>query len=360
MNKEKKKTKGKYAWLLYLLLFFVLFVGFIWLLSIPSTCDKAIEKIESVSTLEDLKQLYQENKNLDCSDFEIKIRDKICESFPDSININGLPKTPTYFNLIIVPDLSGRLKDNIDQIEFDTIVLKNIWHQFISKLITSDTLKGSVKIDLTSDKNETPISRRLCKDNIFRFDTIINIKQDRIDFIEEQTIKFNLLVQKLYSAAQDEKGGADYGNYFREISNPVSSNCKENFRNVIVLLTDGYFELSGGPYYTKLQKEHWDIYNETVNGNLSFNSAFNNSFFRNNLIQPDINRNLPGFEILMLEIRTRPKTNWPPCEKEILLEYWKRWFIQLGVKNKMERDVSFIFHDPNPSVTEVSIKNYFK
>ena len=147
-NQTLKKKKDKKP--IYLLLGFLsFFIIFIFLITRPSTQSKAIDQIQVCSNTNDVKSVYERYKfdlletaedgnKIVSLEFQMAVRNKL-NSFnltEEEIKecIKWLPPAPTSINLIIIPDLSRRIIDTVNnpnQINNDIFVLNTIWKSFV-------------------------------------------------------------------------------------------------------------------------------------------------------------------------------------------------------------------------------------
>src|SRR5438552_826086 len=112
--------KGNKKVLLYLLSFIIIFVVFILILIRPSTQSKAIKEIGTCSNIQDVKAIWYKYRAelIDDEDYKQAVRDRL-KTFGLKQNEiqeikQWLPPKTQNLNLIIVPDLSLRIKDSVN------------------------------------------------------------------------------------------------------------------------------------------------------------------------------------------------------------------------------------------------------
>ncbi|MES2112232.1 MAG: hypothetical protein V4577_25980 [Bacteroidota bacterium] len=118
--------------------FFAVFTGFIYLLTRPSAESLAIDHLKNAGNMTDVQASWDKYKNElgDDEAYLTEVKNKL-NSFhlTDQQTQACLPKPPESLNLIVVPDLSGRINDetnNPGQISNDTLLLNQVWRSFES------------------------------------------------------------------------------------------------------------------------------------------------------------------------------------------------------------------------------------
>ena len=139
VQKKSKKIKDKKP--LYILaVFFVFFGVFIYLITRPSNQSKAIKELETSFNKKDVEMVWYKYKSdlYQDEEFLFETRKKLSSlnlTEEEIIECRGwLPPAPTSINLIIIPDLSRRIVDSLNnpnQIDNDLFVLETIWKSFV-------------------------------------------------------------------------------------------------------------------------------------------------------------------------------------------------------------------------------------
>lgn len=340
-NKTQKKKDKKPIYIL--LGFFIFFILFIFLLTRPSLQSKAIEQLGTCSNTNDVKQLYDlykfelietdENGNkIVAIEFQNALRQKL-NSFNLSQEeiqecLKWLPPTKANLNLIVIPDLSRRIIDNVnnpDQIRNDINILQTIWNTFREKTKINQDSKDSFIIDLT-DKNQANGQFRIIADKL-QFDLSSHKgKSNRLFFTQEKDKQFSDKINELYSFAKNRPLGADYKFYLRRhLSNRIKKNTLfESYNNKVILITDGYLETETS-IDTKILG-YQDVLRSSVNlGNTK------QIITLKGLNIPKIDIDLTNVEILVCEVNERKEGEG--YDFEILKAYWEDWFNRMGVDN---------------------------
>lgn len=349
MSEFQSKPKKKNSKPLYLLLAFTgVFMGFIYLITRPSLQSTAIRELQTCFNSEDVKQCWYKYKADLSQDVEFisETRNKLA-----SLNLadgelqtcrRWLPSPPTSINLIIVPDLSLRIIDtlnNSDQIKNDTTLLSSIWRNFALQTRLKMDSKDRLIIDVTDEGQAGGSFRTIANELIFDLSEHHN-KSNRIYF-DAVGNRFNLNIAKLYSLAEKNPIGADYHYYFEQRlpKHLKKSTLYDNYRNILIIISDGYLESqkaerTGTWAYTGTFAERTIVSNQLRSGK-SYKEALS-------LLKPipDCSTHFPDLEVLILE--TNPRTTRSEQEPNdpgtvndftIMKSQWANWFKSLDVKN---------------------------
>jgi hypothetical protein len=366
---KKKNRKPLYL----LLTFLLIFVGFIYFITRPSLQSLAIKELQICYNLEDVKQCWYKYKSDLSQDVEFlaETRNRLA-SFNLSENEiqnckSWLPQPPTSINLIIVPDLSLRITDTInnpDQIKNDTSLLNAIWSNFVTQTKLKMDSKDRLIVDVTDAGQAGGSFRTVANDLIF--DLSENKGKSNRLYFDKIGSRFNQNVSKLYTLASKQPIGADYHYYFEQRlpKNIKKSTLKDNYRNILIIITDGYLESqdaqrTGIWAYTGTFSERKFVSNQLRNGK-SYNEALG-------ILKPipDCTTHFPDLEILVIEVNPRTK----PSEQEkvdvgtvndftILKSQWTNWFKLLGVKNANSE--FFIRRNDATQITQKQIGDFLK
>jgi capsular polysaccharide biosynthesis protein len=252
-KKKKQNKKPLYA----LLIFIGVFSLFIYILVRPSLESTAIDEINSCLNTEDVKTIFYKYKNdlIESQEFCQAARDKIKSFNLNQSEINEvrkwLPSNTTNLNVIIVPDLSNRIIDpenNADQIRRDSVIINSICESFENNVKTKMNSNDKLLIDITDRKQAGGRLGELA-DTIMYDLSGFREKINKLYF-QDKREQFKLGVQKLYEAAYNfelknpKGGGADFVSYFstKLKSKIQKSTVDDTYRNVLIILTDGYLE----------------------------------------------------------------------------------------------------------------------
>ncbi|MEQ9303970.1 MAG: hypothetical protein RJQ14_08645 [Marinoscillum sp.] len=279
------------------------------------------------------------------------------------------PKSDTtdivHFNFIIGPDLSNRVDQSIYPKPVNDL---DITKQLLSKL--ESILKYRRSEGQRDVYNLSFINKGLI--NMYdvdmskltlNFGTFENQK-NRIDYIKDRSPAklsvdkktFLEEYQRIIQASIDQTHGADLWSYFntglnslvvRKDEEIISYNGKyyrHKFRNILILLTDGYLEAElYGDEGCVSKKLCYYLSGQRVK---SFRQAFKNSqtgdvkeFFDDEGygIVPVNNPNLKDLEVLVMEMYDRSLSSSGsarvhPTDEEVLKVFWSDWLDKSGVK----------------------------
>lgn len=359
---KKKKDRKPLFILLGFLLFFVIFI---FLITRPSTQSKAIDQIQVCSNANDVKNVFErykfdlletgENGNKIVSlEFQTAVRNKL-NSFnltEDQIKecISWLPPAPTSINLIVIPDLSRRITDTINnpkQIENDKFVLHTIWQSFVSFSKLKQDTKDKLMINVTDIDQAKGQFENIANNLIFDLSAHKG-KSNRLYFTSEKENQFTNSINQLYNSAKQKPLGADYRFYVRRylINHLKKPTLFDNYINKIVIITDGYLEAEGKPADTKIYGYQKLLYQAVSNGNIL------DVITLNGLNIPKVDIDLSNTEVLVCEVNERKIGKG--YDYEILKAYWEDWFKRMNVKQK----ITFIQREQANDVTAKRVNEF--
>jgi hypothetical protein len=370
-KKHKKKNKKP----LYILIgTFIVFGIFIYLLTRPSLQSKAIEQIQVCGNINDVKSIYErykfdlleadENGNkIVALEFQDAVREKL-----NSFNLNDeelikclewITPSKTSLNVIIIPDLSRRIIDtlnNPNQIDNDIMVLNTIWNSFVEYSKLKQDTKDKLMVDVTDiDQAKGQFSSIA---NKLQFDLSSHKgKSNRLYFTDEKNKQFQSAVNELYKSAKDKPLGADYIFYFRRhlVNHLKKPTLYDNYINKVIIITDGYLELeerqdygAGSRWnYTEINSK---LYSSVNNGNIK------NTITSLSLNIPIINKiDLNHTDILVCEVFE--KKSGKTKDFEILKAYWEDWFERMSANPSK---IKFIQREQASDITKKRIAEFFK
>lgn len=139
--------------------------------------------------------------------------------------------------------------------------------------------------------------------------------------------QFPRYINELYKLAMQEPLGADYWFYFER---SVKRNLKtptiyEDYKNIIILITDGYLE-SENRVYTGDAELLRSVCNSASSGR-----SLDEVFKSKNLKIPPTGSDLSDTEVLVLEANERKAGE--KCDFDVLKKFWTDWFKSMKVKN---------------------------
>jgi hypothetical protein len=297
-----------------------------------------------------------------------------------------------HFNITIAPDLSNRLDESIyprpmSDDDIANIVIKNFYPAIVNhKRI--DLQRDQLSVGFINKKiiNEIILSPSRLRIDLAQFknqlDRIKYIKGRSKETLTRDTSNFMSEFRKMISLSQTHIHGADIWSYFNDGLDDVTVVTKEkiemynnkiyrnSYRNILLLLTDGYIEAGiykrdGCPdnskkcYYLSKSRISEIRTQFKKSGTTNLKEYFEQSGYG---ILPAQNKNLKNLEVLVLELydRSLTKDGTPtiyPTDMEILSLFWNKWLKDSQVKRFEIRPVfsskegaekailNFILHD---------------
>lgn len=375
-KKHKKKDKKP----IYLLLGFLIFFGFfIYFITRPSLQNKAIDQIEVCNNVDDVKSIFDyykfellendENGNkIVAIDFQDAVRKKLSSFNLDDNELKKclqwLPPTKTNINVIIIPDLSRRIIDSVNnpnQIINDKFVLNTLWQSFVDFTKLKQDTKDRLIVDVTDIDQAKGQFGNIA--NKLQFDLSTHKgRSNRLYFTDDKKKQFENAVDEMYKSAKQRPLGADYVSYFRRhlVNRLKKPTLFENYINKVIIITDGYLEAEGKPSYTKILSNAFDyrpfLYPAVQTGNVI--DVINSK----QLNIPKLSKiDLSNSDVLVCEVYERrflPFTNIPyngmGNDFDILEAYWKDWLKRMGAK-----DPKFISREQANELTQKQIEIFF-
>jgi hypothetical protein len=328
--------------------FFAVLVGFIYVLIKPSAESLAIDDLQNAGNISDVRNSWDKYKK-DLSDDETyiaEVRNKLNSFHLTDQQIQAcltwLPKPPESLNLIVVPDLSGRINDetnNPGQISNDTLLLNQIWRSFESVSRLKINSADRLIVDVAGGNQAAGQFRSVADQLIFDLSQFKD-KSNKL-FFQARNNQFQTHIAELYHLAQQNPQGADYWSYFNHDlkRNIRASTLFTNYRNGLIILTDGYLEAqtkeaTGTALYTGSYVQRLSVFNKLRAGHPVTDAISD--------ITPimDCSDHFRDLEVLVLEVNPRhhlsaqePKDPGTPRDFDILRKLWSDWFKKLEVKN---------------------------
>jgi len=285
------------------------------------------------------------------SEFQTAIRTKLNTFKMNDQEISDclewLPPSKVNLNVIVVPDLSRRITDSInnpEQVSSDLFILHTIWSSFINFTKRKSDTKDRLMIDVTDiDQAKGEFSKIA---NQLQFDLSAHVgKSNRLYFDERKEKQFNQAVKTLYQVAVEKPLGADYLFYFRRylVNHIKKPTLFENYINKIIIITDGYLEAEDRPADTKLSPQ---LYKAVSTGNIK------ETITSLGLNIPRVGIDLSYSDILVCEINERRtgKTK----DFEILKAYWEDWLTRMNAHK-----ISFVQREQANDLTKRKIEDFF-
>jgi hypothetical protein len=343
--------KGNKKALIYLLAFVAIFALFIFILLRPSTQSKAIKEINTCANTEDVKATwYKYRLDLaDDNDFCQVVRDKLTSFNLKQTEITEikkwLPSKTKNLNVIVVPDLSLRIKDysnNPDQIKNDTALLNKIWSSFKDNVRLKMNTKDRLLIDVADPSQAQEQFKSLADNLLFDLSDHKN-KTNRLYFTNDIQAKFSTNISRLYDLASQQTSGANYVYYFSEKlpTRIKKSTLDDDYRNILLILTDGYLEIGKG---ISISPTPAMLKQYCSSGVLNYS-----------LPTQTIDAAYPNLEAYIFEVNERQ--NGKGCDFRGLKKWWTEWFKSMNVSNVNE---DFFFRRQDAiSLTQKQIETIF-
>ena len=368
MENKKNKKKANRKPLYVLGVFLLVFIGFVMILIKPSQQNKAIQDVSISTNKEEVKEIFDKhkrdltNKNENGEtvvdeEFVMAVKKKL-NSFDLSQEeilacLEWLPKSSQNLNIIIVPDLSRRIIDNVnnpEQAKYDIELLNHLWNVFEKKTKFKKNSKDKLVVDVT-DNNQASGNFRKFANNLV-FDLSQHNKGSNRKYFEKVQNQFQSNIENLYKLGISHPLGADYWLYFnRNLSRHIQKpNLFDNYKNVLVIITDGYLE-SENNLYTGNASELADL-RKIIKKNPVLSEKQLDLFPK---IPSSINNSFPELEVLVLEVNER--TTGVGYDYDILKHTWQDWFQRLKIKNVNKN--FFIQRNEATEITKREIDKFF-
>ncbi len=364
---QHKKNKKKDRKPIYLLLGFILFFSiFTYFITRPSLQSKAIEQIQVCTNVNDVKSLFDKYKfdlietdevgnRIVSLEFQDAVRNRL-NSF--SLNqeeirkcLEWLPPAKTSINVIVIPDLSRRIIDtlnNPNQIENDLFVLNTIWSSFVNYSKLKQDSKDMLMVDVTDKEQAKGQFDKVANQLLFDLSEHKG-KSNRLYFTPDKDSQFKKSIITMYQFAKEKPLGADYVSYFRRylVSNIKKTTLYDNYVNKVIIITDGYLEVNTDNNGVKNYTPRIDqLYNSISIGNTK------DVITMLGLNIPKVSIDLSNTDVLVCEINERK------CCKnkdyEILKAYWEDWV------TRMNGEITFVERKQANELTKKTIEDFLK
>jgi len=326
---------------------FLILAGSLFFLSRESGDVKALEACKDANCVKSVYERHNDGNggNID-SAFLNRTREKLTrlkltESGIDSCK-SWLPEVPVSLNLIVVPDLSNRVADEVnnpDQVQYDMFLLDHIFKTFESLTVVKMNTKDRLKVDVTDKLQVTGLFRTLADSMTVDLSKHKMGKREKYFTDNDLQNRFSKSVKTLYVLAKDKPHGADFVKYFEySMSGHIQkSTLFETYRNALIIITDGYLETRDS-LFSGSWKTRNDLTKKIEQGADVEKTVLEKIRF------PDVGKKFPTLEVLVLEVNERTKRS--PLEPDdpgtskdfvILQVLWKDWFKRLGIKLNEDR-----------------------
>jgi hypothetical protein len=253
------------------------------------------------------------------------------------------------WNITILLDLSDRLiKQSVppSQTERDLEVIKNILMLFREKMKVDGAYASKHKIRLIINPlpNNKDVTKELEKLNVDLSELSIPQKKRIFDSIVES---YSNNVKNIYDITLSNKNwiGSDIWRFFKDDVKDICIEKDSNFRNILVVLTDGYI------YHQDSKKREGNRTSYLTP--VFIRNEFSSSNWKEKIERQDYgfikcNNNLNNLEILVLEVNPVK-----PDDADIIKLYLSKWFDEMDVKKYA------VYVSDVPVNTSKKIKNFF-
>jgi len=152
---------------------------------------------------------------------------------------------------------------------------------------------------------------------------------------EEKKKKLIAAVKQIYNEAlsaakKNETSGADIWGFFNTELNSLLKN-EENFKNKLIILTDGYMDLDADIAKTR-PKDTYMSYSQITP--LRNKSNWETIYANNKYGLKPISVNLAPFEVLVMEVNPHEPSVYTN-EFDIIKKYWIEWFSKMKINNNI-------------------------
>ncbi len=270
-------------------------------------CNNSNESSESANNCDPPKKLIGKRKDLNVSIF-LDLSDRISPTINPNPPLEYWERDLGYI-ISIAESFETHLRNKRAVLINDN--LKLFMHPLPENI---DNIDGVLK----------SLNKEFTKDNA-TLDNICSISNN----YDEYTSSFyqKTLEQKEPSAQQgkDDYPGSDIYDFFKS---KVKDYCiKENHRNILFILTDGYMYMSGTNFKNSFNKSNY-----LLSSNLT-KWGFNSDNYQSKIENDGYGFHVPVTGLDSLEVFVigfAPKNRW---ELDVLNSYWSSWLKEMGVKN---------------------------
>jgi hypothetical protein len=319
--------------LLIVVLILLFFVGFVVVITCESEGSKAKKELAAVTSYSKIKPIWDKFPKIrGKTDWEKTVEQKILSlklSDAQKQDIESWYPVRSHLNITIVPDLSNRL-ELPDQPKFDVDIINHIWKSFQQSIPSryhyGELMHDRFAIDISDREAAQGKFKVLANELIFDLSSLGTMSP--IVHLRNEEPKFHSNIQQLYRFGASGLRGADYRDFFdsRAKSNIIKSTLFDRYRNIAILITDGYLEISYGPHYSKTSP-------------------------------PTVNplTNLSGLEVLMLENHERKGGKGDFQNNR---DMWYKWLSAMGAK--VDYDNFFQAHNDASGKTKLIIDEFLQ
>lgn len=234
-------------------------------------------------------------------------------------------KTSNNLNISLLLDLSDRIDPN----KYPNLYQRDLQYiKFVQKAFTNH-IKGKKIIQLNDQMQvffdpapQNPTINALSQQLKVNFN-----KQSSKNEINNVEKTFSEIPAKIYQSAIKDKTfiGSDIWRFFK---NNVKDYCvKDNHRNILVIITDGYMYHQNSKFTEKNKSSY--ITPSFIQAKKLTNSNYKYLIEKNRLGFIPATDNLQDLEIIVLGINPSKKN---PYENDVINQYWSDWFKTMSVR----------------------------
>jgi len=263
---------------------------------------------------------------------------------------------PSQLNITILLDLSDRIDPSISKsvpshYERDISIVKYITEIFKKNMESQGTFmaKGKLKVIFSpraQDSNVNIFAEKLNVD----LSNMDNKKKKEI--YEKLTDSFSYNLSKIYEATIAEKKwlGSDIWRFFKNDVKDYTICSDPNYRNILVILTDGYI------YHADSKDRYKNRFAYLLPSTIKEYKLRNNPNWDKQIDKLDFGliskrNDLENLEVLVLEINPAPQYQ---NDEDIIKKVLSKWFSEMGIKRYA------IFNSDLPEYTKQRIDAFIK
>jgi hypothetical protein len=309
------------------------FISILFAYILISACNNSPENNNTTNDCEPVKKLTGERKNLNISIF-LDLSDRVSPTFNPNPAMEYWKRDLGY-----ITSISGAFEIHLRNKK--TVLMGDNIKLFLHPL--PENMSDIDKIVKTLDKGFTKQNATL--------DNICSINNDYGQL--SNLIYSKTLEQKEPFAKQgkDNYPGSDIYDFFKS---RVKDYCiKENRRNILFILTDGYMFMSGTNNKNANNQSNFILSKELSNwgfNSKNYQSKINNEAYT---FQVPVT-GLDSLEVFVIGLA--PKNSW---EIDVLNSYWSIWLKEMGVKNFQDESYSrYLKKADLPSEIDILIQDF--
>lgn len=274
-----------------------------------------------------------------------------CGGNQNSSNQKTTPAIPQekQLNISILLDLSDRIspKINPDAQKNDIENIKTITEFFIANMskLGAYKAKGKIRVFLIPPPSNSSINSIVRKLNI---DCSTMDNKGRKEVYDNLTELYTENLEDIYSETISNSAwiGSDIWRFFKDDVKDYCIEKDSNYRNVLIILTDGYL------YHEQSKYKTANRFTYLLNSNLA---QYRKQNWKQLVEQNDFGimtecDDLNDLEVLVLEVKAETSGN--KIDEDILPFVWEKWFDEMNVSNYK------IYRSDLPSNTKTRIDKF--